>query len=82
VLDGELSRKDLVTMKISTVPDHIDIGHMALPEFQRGYVWNRKQVRGFLESPYRRHPVGNVLGWATESKTALIAAKRLWPQGW
>ena len=32
-------------MKISTVLDHIDSGHMALPEFQRGYVWNRDQVR-------------------------------------
>ena len=28
-------------MKISTILDHIDSGHMALPEFQRGYVWNR-----------------------------------------
>ena len=25
-------------MKISTLLDHIDSGHMALPEFQRGYV--------------------------------------------
>lgn len=33
-------------MKISTILDHIDSGHMALPEFQRGYVWNRDQVRG------------------------------------
>lgn len=32
-------------MKISTIPDHIDSGHMALPEFQRGYVRNRDQVR-------------------------------------
>jgi hypothetical protein len=31
-------------MKISTVLDHIDSGHMALPEFQRSYVWNRDQV--------------------------------------
>jgi hypothetical protein len=27
-------------MKISTILDHIDSGHMALPEFQRGYVWS------------------------------------------
>jgi len=33
-------------MKVSTVLDHIDSGHMALPEFQRGYVWNRDQVKG------------------------------------
>lgn len=57
-------------MKISTILDHIDNGHMALPEFQRGYVWNRDQVRGFFDSLYRRHPVGGLLVWATESKAA------------
>ncbi len=57
-------------MKISTILDHIDSGHMALPEFQRGYVWNRDQVRGLFESLYRRHPVGSLLTWATEASTA------------
>lgn len=57
-------------MKISTILDHIDNGHMALPEFQRGYVWNRDQVRGLFDSLYRRHPVGGLLVWATESQTA------------
>jgi len=57
-------------MKISTILDHIDSGHMALPEFQRGYVWNRDQVRGLFDSLYRRHPVGGLLVWATESKSA------------
>jgi hypothetical protein len=57
-------------VKISTILDHIDSGHMALPEFQRGYVWNRDQVRGLFGSLYRRHPVGGLLVWATESKTA------------
>lgn len=57
-------------MKISTILDHIDSGHMALPEFQRGYVWGRDQVRGLFDSLYRRHPVGGLLVWATEAKTA------------
>src|SRR5215510_8061924 len=57
-------------MKISTILDHIDSGHMALPEFQRGYVWNRDQVRGLFDSLYRRHPIGGLLVWATESRTA------------
>jgi hypothetical protein len=57
-------------MKVSTILDHIDSGHTALPEFQRGYVWNRDQVRGLFDSLYRRHPVGGLLVWATESKTA------------
>lgn len=57
-------------MKISTILDHIDSGHMALPEFQRGYVWNREQVRGLFDSLYLRHPVGSLLVWATESSGA------------
>ena len=57
-------------MKISTILDHIDNGHIALPEFQRGYVWNRNQVRGLMDSLYRGHPVGGLLVWATESVTA------------
>ena len=57
-------------MKISTILDHIDIGHIALPEFQRGYVWNRNQVRELFDSLYRRHPVGGLLVWATESSGA------------
>ena len=57
-------------MKISTILDHIDSGHMALPEFQRGYVWSRAQVRALFDSLYRGHPVGSLLVWATESRGA------------
>ena len=57
-------------MKISTILDHIDNGHIALPEFQRGYVWGRRQVRDLFDSLYRDHPVGGLLVWATESKSA------------
>jgi len=57
-------------MKISTILDHIDNGHMALPEFQRGYVWRRPQVRDLFTSLYRRHPVGGLLVWATGSHAA------------
>ena len=70
-------------MKISTILDHIDSGHMALPEFQRGYVWNRDQVRGLFDSLYRRHPVGGLLVWATESKTADASRRRRrWRPAW
>ena len=57
-------------MKVSTILDYIDGGHMALPEFQRGYVWNRDQVRGLMRSLYRRHPVGSLLVWGTEAVDA------------
>ena len=57
-------------MKISNILDHIDSGYMALPEFQRGFVWNREQVRGLFHSLYLRHPVGGLLVWATEARSA------------
>lgn len=37
-------------MKVSTILDYINNGHMALQEFQRGNVWNRDQVRGLMFS--------------------------------
>ena len=57
-------------MKIDTILDQIDLGAMALPEFQRGYVWNRDQVRGLLDSLYRKHPVGSLLVWVTTTESA------------
>lgn len=57
-------------MKISTILDQIDLGSMALPEFQRGYVWNRDQVRGLMNSLYRKHPVGSLLVWVTKTEQA------------
>ena len=36
-----------------------------LPEFQRGYVWNKDQVRGLMQSLYRKHPTGHLLIWRT-----------------
>ncbi len=57
-------------MKISTILDSIDLGNMALPEFQRGYVWNRDQVRGLMLSLYRKHPVGSLLVWTTKTENA------------
>ena len=55
-------------MKISTILDQIDDGAIALPVFQRGYVWNRNQVRGLMYSLYRRHPVGSLLTWVTRTE--------------
>ncbi len=57
-------------MQINTILAFIDNGQMALPEFQRGYVWNRNQVRSLFESLYRGHPVGGLLVWTTDSAGA------------
>ncbi|MFR9788538.1 DUF262 domain-containing protein [Streptomyces sp. MB22_4] len=56
-------------MKISQILDKVDSGDIALPEFQRGYVWTRDQVRGFLLSLYRGYPIGGFLTWSTKSES-------------
>lgn len=57
-------------MKIGQTLDAIDLGTIALPVFQRGYVWNREQVRQLFTSLYLGYPVGSLLFWATQSGAA------------
>ena len=52
-------------MTINQLLTNVDVGSLALPVFQRGYVWNRAQVRGLIRSLYLRHPVGSLLVWTT-----------------
>ncbi len=52
--------------KLSAILAQIDSGTLLLPEFQRGYVWNRDQVRGLMRSLYRGYPVGGLLLWETQ----------------
>ncbi len=55
-------------MQVNQIISQIDIGAYALPKFQRGYVWNRAQVRGFMDSLYREYPVGSLLTWRTRTE--------------
>lgn len=57
-------------MQISTILAQIDLGGIALPKFQRGFVWNREQVRGLMDSLYRKHPIGSLLVWVTRTEEA------------
>ena len=51
--------------KIDELLGEISRGHILLPEFQRGYVWRKNQVRGLVQSLYREHPTGHLLIWRT-----------------
>lgn len=56
-------------MDVATILNLIDAGEYGLPEFQRGYVWSREQVRRFMSSLYHENPVGSLLIWVPEDKT-------------
>ena len=50
---------------IQDLLNQITRDEILLPEFQRGYVWNSDQVRGLMQSLYRKHPTGHLLIWRT-----------------
>ncbi len=54
-------------MDINTILSQIDLGSYAIPVFQRGYVWNRDQVRRLMNSLYHGYPIGEILVWNTET---------------
>ncbi|HEY2077601.1 MAG TPA: DUF262 domain-containing protein, partial [Streptosporangiaceae bacterium] len=58
--------------KLAAILDQIDSGSVLLPEFQRGYVWNRDQVRGLMRSLYLGYPVGSLLTWETRADGSLV----------
>lgn len=58
--------------RLAAILDQIDSGSVLLPEFQRGYVWTRDQVRALMRSLYLGHPVGSLLTWETRADGSLL----------
>jgi len=48
---------------------------IVLPEFQRGYVWSRDQVRKLARALYRKHPTGHLLVWKTNKPSGVRGSK-------
>jgi hypothetical protein len=43
----------------------IESKHIAVPEFQRGFVWKTAQVKKLFDSLINQYPVGSFILWAT-----------------
>ncbi len=54
-------------MKLKSILEQIDQNVLALPQFQRGFVWKRRQVRELMESLYQEYPIGSMLVWQTRA---------------
>jgi len=48
-------------------------GDIILPEFQRPFVWKRRQILDLMDSIYRNFPIGSLLVWESTQK---LASKR------
>lgn len=66
--------------KLAVILDQIDSGSVLLPEFQRGYVWHRDQVRALMRSLYLGYPVGSLLTWETQADGALVRGEATSPR--
>jgi len=58
--------------KLAAILDQIASGSVLLPEFQRGYVWNRDQVRGLMRSLYLGYSVSGLLTWETYADGSVV----------
>ncbi len=68
-------------MHLSMILNQIELGTYALPEFQRGYVWTREQVRKLMTSLYHGYPIGSLLIWVTKTESAIIRGDAFAPPG-
>ena len=59
-------------MKIADIINNIDNEALALPVFQRGYVWKRRQVKDLMNSLYHGYPVGSLLTWTTRAELVAV----------
>lgn len=64
-------------MKIDLILSDIESLDVVLPEFQREYVWNRKQANRLIASLIKEYPVGGLLYWKTENPPELKNVKKL-----
>lgn len=48
-------------------------GDIILPEFQRPFVWKRRQILELMDSVFRNYPIGSLLVWES---TQRLASKR------
>lgn len=53
---------------LKTMISFIEKNHVAVPEFQRGYVWKVPQVKKLFDSLIKKYPIGSFILWQTRQK--------------
>jgi len=52
-------------MKVETLLKDIENKDLALPEFQRDFVWKEDDIKKYIQSIYKKYPTGSLLIWKT-----------------
>lgn len=61
--------------RVQQLAARVLMGDIVLPEFQRPFVWKRRQVLELLDSILRNYPIGSMLVW--ESRQALESKRSI-----
>jgi Protein of unknown function DUF262 len=60
---AEISAPKPEVQHLPTIFRSIRAGEVQIPRFQRGFVWQEKQILEFLESVYKGYPIGSIRLW-------------------
>lgn len=55
-------------LTIRQILDRVTAGHLRVPAFQRGFVWDANMVAFLMDSVYKRYPIGSLLVWRTRER--------------
>ncbi|MBI1276858.1 MAG: DUF262 domain-containing protein [Anaerolineaceae bacterium] len=55
-------------LSIREIIHDVTRGQIRIPAFQRGFVWDPDTVAFFMDSLFKRYPVGNLLLWRTKEQ--------------
>lgn len=59
--------------RILQLASRVLTGDIILPEFQRPFVWKRRQIIELMDSIYKNYPIGSLLVWESREE---LASKR------
>ncbi|MFV3407526.1 GmrSD restriction endonuclease domain-containing protein [Bdellovibrio bacteriovorus] len=63
-----MSRRNVTfhTIRIEDIIEGVKAGTLAIPEFQRDYVWQKNKAPKLLDSLLNQFPIGAILTWSTD----------------
>ena len=56
------------TLKYSDLINEIEKGRIKIPQFQRDFVWGKKNVADLIDSIIKGYPIGTFILWKTKEE--------------
>lgn len=63
-----MGMESLSSLSIRNIIERVSSGAIRIPSFQRGFVWEPEDVAFFMDSLYKKYPIGAVLLWRTKER--------------